>query len=101
MQKILVKRGKTVELPVSLGFNVSQMIFSSRIFEENTLDSTLITVWTVTFKDDGKDGELILTLDESITTGIVQSLGYMDLRNISDDEPVNIFKELLEISFVD
>ncbi len=100
MQQVKVQRGKTVILPVSLGFDVSQDTITSEIRVDKSQSSTLIATWAVAFETDGQDGELILTLDNSITVEISNSVGYMDLKRVAGGEPLPIFNEPLEVLFV-
>lgn len=103
MQPVIVQRGRTVIVGVSLGFDVSGDSFSSQIRVTQSLSSALIATWAVTFATDGKDGELILTLSYTITAGITQSVGYMDLRRVSGGVPLPVFSNpsVLEVSIVD
>ncbi len=100
MQQIIVTRGKTVILPVSLSFNVAQDTITSDIRVDTDQTSPIIASWIVSFLNDGTEGELILTLDVSVTTAITQSLGYMDLKRVSSGEVLNLFDEPLEVIFV-
>lgn len=101
MQPVIVHKGRTVILPVSLGFNVSQDTITSKIRVDSTPTSDLIAEWTVTFETDGTDGELVLILDDAITTEITQVVGYMDLKRVAGGEPLSIFSEPLEVFFED
>lgn len=101
MQPVIVHRGRTVIVPVSLGFNVSQDTITSEIRVEPSSSSDLIATWDVSFATNGADGELILTLDDAITAEIEQSVGYMDLKRVAGGEPLPIFSAPLEVSFVD
>lgn len=88
-------------IPITLGFDVSEDEFSCQIREGKNATSTLIATWDVSFATDGKDGELIATLDDSITSGIAQTIGYMDLKRVSGGEPLNVFDEPLEVLIAD
>lgn len=99
MQQVIVHKGRTNVVQVSLGFDVSQDIFTSEIRVAKNSSSDLIAAWVVTFETDGRDGELILTLDDSVTTLITQSVGYMDLKRVSGGEPLPVFDEPLEVLF--
>lgn len=103
MQQIEVFKNRTNIVPCSLGFNVSGDTFESQIRAEPNPESELIAEWEVTFKEgsDGSDGELILTLDDSITSEITQSIGYMDLKRITGGEPLAVFGEPLQVVFID
>jgi hypothetical protein len=103
MQQILVQKGRTNVISISVGFDVSDDIITSEIRVSPRFESELIAVWDVTFGTDGTDGELVLTLDNSITSNITQRVGYMDLKRISEGEPLPIFTDppALEVSFVD
>jgi hypothetical protein len=99
MQQVVVQKGRTVVIPVSLGFDVSQDIITSEIRVGKTSSSALIATWVVSFATDGTDGELILTLDDAVTTTITTSIGYMDLKRVTGGEPLPIFIEPLEVVF--
>ncbi len=99
MQQVIVHKGRTNVIQVYLGFDVLQDTFTSEIRVAKNSSSDLIAAWVVTFETDGSDGELILTLDDSVTTLITQSVGYMDLKRVSGGEPLPVFDEPLEVSF--
>lgn len=93
---IVVHKGRTNVLTVSLGIDVSGDTITSEI---RTSTGVLIATWTVTFDTDGSDGQLILTLDNSITTAITAPSGIMDLKRISGGEPLPVFDKPLEVEF--
>lgn len=99
MKQIIVHKGRTVILPVSLGYDVSADTITSEIRVDKDRESDLIASWTVTFLTDGIDGELILTLDDSVTSEIENSTGYMDLKRVTAGEPLNVFDDPLEVLF--
>lgn len=101
MKQLRVYKGRTVIIPVSLGFDVSEDVFTSEIRVGKTKDSELIATWEVSFLTDGKDGELILTLDDSVTSTIIKSVGWMDIKRVTGGEPVSIFDEPLEVLLKD
>lgn len=94
--KIIVYKGRTNIVQVSLGFDASGDVITSEI---RTPSGTLIATWTVAFDGDGTDGELVLTLDNSATTGILYTSGLMDLKRMLGTEPVSVFDEALEVEF--
>lgn len=94
--KIIVHKNRTNVLTVSLGVDVSGDTITSEI---RTSGGTLIATWVVTFAGDGTDGELLLTLDNSVTALITHASGYMDLKRITNLEPVAVFDEPLEVEF--
>lgn len=99
MKQIVVHKGRTVVVPVSLGMDVSADTFSSDIREAPNSEAALIASWVVSFDTDGTDGEVILTLDNSVSALITKSVGYMDIKRITGGEPVAIFDEPLEVFF--
>jgi hypothetical protein len=101
MNQITVHKGRTKILPVSLGNDVSADTFTSEIRAEKSRSSDRIATWDVSFASDGTDGELILKLDDSITSSITKSKGYMDIKRISGGEPFDVFDEPLEVLFRD
>lgn len=98
-KQIVVYKGRTTTLNISMGFDVSGDTITSEIREGKDFASTLIAAWTVAFETDGVDGELVLTLDNTITSGIDKTIGYMDLKRVTSGEPVNVFDDPLEVLF--
>lgn len=94
--KIIVHKNRTNVLTVSLGVDVSGDTITSEI---RTSGGALIAAWVVTFEGDGTDGELVLTLDNSVTSTITQTSGLMDIKRISNLEPIPVFDEPLEVEF--
>ncbi len=80
MKQIVVHKGRTNVVQVSIGFDVSQDIITSEIRVDKDQTSELIATWLVSFATDGIDGELILTLDDSVTAIITKSVGFVDLQ---------------------
>lgn len=98
---ITVHKGRTDTIEVQLPYSVETDTITSEIREGKRSDSELIATWTVEFKTDGTDGIVILTLDDAVTAGIEQRVGYMDLKRVSDGEPVPVFDEPLQVLFKD
>lgn len=102
MQPVIVQKGKTVAVGVSLGFNVSADTIISDIRVDEDLSSAIIASWNVTFETDGRDGNLLLTLDSVVTTAIVETIGYMDLKRVAGGPPLPIFvnPSVLLVNFI-
>lgn len=99
MNQIVVHKGRTVIVQVSLGLDVSNDTITSEIRVDKSPDSELIATWNVTHATDGTDGELVLTLDDSVTKLIKKSTGYMDMKRVTGGEPVDVFDDPLEVLF--
>lgn len=99
IKQIVVHKGRTVIVPVSLGYDVSGDVFESEIREEKNRTSDLIVAWDVSYLTDGSDGELILTLDDAVTSTIEKSKGYMDIKRVSGGEPLPVFNGVIEVLF--
>lgn len=97
--KVIVHKGRTNTLKVNLGVNVSADTITSEIRTEPTIESPLVATWVVTKVNNGIDGELILTLDDTVTRDIAVNSGYMDLKRITGGEPIPVFDRPLEVSF--
>ena len=97
--KVIVHKGRTNTITISLGINVSADTITSEIRSEPHSDSPLIATWIVSFATNGADGELILRLDDNETSQIKANSGYMDLKRITGSEPVPVFDRPLEVSF--
>ena len=93
---LVVHKDRTNIVTVSLGFDVSGETITSEIRTES---GVLIATWGVAFDGDGTNGELILTLDNSITSAVTYPSGLMDLKRISNGEPLPIFDMPLEVEF--
>ena len=97
MNEVIVYKGRTNIISVSFGYDISADTFSSEIREQPDSASTLIATWTVTELTDGTDGELVLTLDNTITSAITAKRGYMDIKRTSGSEPLPVFDRPLEV----
>jgi hypothetical protein len=87
---------------VSMEMDVSQDAFSSEIRTEKNSESTLLATWTASFATDGTDGELLLTLDDSDDaqlSEVTRSIGYMDVKRITNGKPMPLFDGFLEVVF--
>lgn len=98
---LIVHKGRTNIVPVSLGMDVSGDTITSEIRAKPVATSELIASWTVSFETDGSDGEIILTLDDSDTVDIAYTRGYMDLKRVTAGEPVPVFDKPLHVEFKD
>lgn len=98
-QHIVVQKGRKAVVFVSLGDDVSKETITSEIRSDRDPFSPLIAMWDVSYKTDGKDGEVVLTLDESITTSISDTVGYMGIKRIKGGKPRPAFAEPLEVQF--
>lgn len=99
MNQLVIFKGRTMVVPVSLGYDASQDTFTSEIRTGKSRSSELIATWDVAFATDGTDGELILTLDDSVTAEITRSTGYMDIKRVTGGEPLPVFDDTLEVLF--
>jgi hypothetical protein len=79
--------------------NVSADTFESEIRSEPNVDSPLLATWVVSFVTNGSDGQLLLVLDDLHTSQIAANTGYMDLKRVSNGEPISVFDRPLEVSF--
>ena len=93
---LVVYKGRTNVITVSLGYDVSADTITSEI---RTAGGTLIVAWTVAFVSDGVDGELKLTLDNSVVSTVEHTTGLMDLKRVSGGEPLPVFEQPLEVEF--
>jgi hypothetical protein len=99
-ESVLVYKNRTNVLRVSLGYDVSADTFESEIREKATVDSTLIATWSASFLTDGTDGELVLTCDNSQLGAVTQKSGYMDIKRISNGEPLALYAPV-KVTFID
>jgi hypothetical protein len=99
MEPIQVHKGRTTVITVSLGYDVSDDVFTSEIRVDKDPTSDLIATWDISFVTDGTDGELRLSLDDSATVEVTKSKGYMDIKRVTSGEPVAVFDDPLEVLF--
>ncbi len=96
---IRVARGRTIILPLSLPYDVSQDTITSQIRKSKNSSSQLIATWQVSFRTDGRDGKVDLVLDNSVTALITADFGYMDLKRVSGGEPFTVFDDPVMVEF--
>lgn len=96
---IIVHKGRTNTLTVSLGIDISADTITSQIRSEPEQDSPLIAEWDIAYATDGTDGELIFTLDDTITAQITAASGWMDIKRVSGGEAIPVFDKPLEVEF--
>lgn len=94
---IVVYKGRTTEVIVNLGFDVSGDTFSSQIRAADEVTSTLIATWSISFVNDGTDGLLLLKLDDAISSTITRTKGFMDIKRITSGEPIPVFDKPLPV----
>lgn len=97
MGQVLVYRKRTTIIGVSLGYDVSQDDFASEIRVDVDPESELLATWTVSFLNDGTDGELLLHLF-SADSDVQKNSGWMDIKRITGGEPVSV-SEPVEVLF--
>lgn len=93
---VIVYKDRTNIVTVSLGIDVSDDTITSEIRTES---GVLIATWTVVFDGDGTDGELILTMDNTVAGAVAYPSGLMDLKRVSTGEPYPVFEKSLEVEF--
>lgn len=96
---LTIYKNRTAVIPLSLGFDVSGDTFSSEVRVAPDVSSEKIAEFVVTFDSDGTDGELILTMDNSVVDLVTRTKGYMDVKRVSNGEPFAVFSEPLEVFF--
>lgn len=101
MDQIIIHRGRTVVVPVSVSYDLTGSTITSDIRKTRKASSDLIASWSVSFKTDGSDGDFLLTIPHDVTTPIVDELGYMDIKRVLDGEPTNIIDTPIQVVFVD
>lgn len=101
MQKVEVERGKTVVVGISIGFNVSLFEFLCEMRESEDPASAIITTWDMSFETDGKDGELLASLDDSITSVLVLGAAWLHLYRVSGSTHLPVFGEPVEVIILD
>lgn len=98
---LTIYRDRTNIVPLHLGYDVSADTFRSQIRVGKSKTSLLIAEFDVTFLTDGTDGELLLTLDDSVAATIVQDKGFTDVKRVSAGEPFQVYDEPIPVRFKD
>lgn len=101
MSDVIVFKNRTNILSVNIGIDVSSETITSQIREGKTSTSPLIATWDVSYLTDGTDGKLVFTLDDSATSLITQKFGYMDVKRVSNGEPLPVFLNPVKVVFRD
>lgn len=97
---IKVRRGRTERVTVYLPYSVAGDEVTSEMRAGLHRGAKLIATWDVVV--DEEDGRKIyLTLDDSDTSGIVETTGYMDLKRVTGGEPVQILENPLLVLISD
>ena len=91
--------GRTNTVSVDLGVDITGNTITSQIRLEPNSSSTLLASWTAAITN-AVLGEFTLTLDDSATTSIAVSGGYMDIKRVVSGEPIPVFDQPLEVVFI-
>jgi hypothetical protein len=97
--QILVHKERTNSVLVDLGLDITGNTITSEIRSEPFSSSALIATWTATVTNAAL-GLLTLTLDNSITSAITASGGFMDIKRVVSGEPIPVFNQPLEVVFI-
>ena len=90
---------RTNTVSVDLGVDITGDTITSEIRSEPKSGSTLLATWTVAVTN-ALLGLFTLTLDDSATTSIAVSGGYMDIKRVVSGEPIPVFDQPLEVVFI-
>ena len=101
MKQTVIHRGRYNIKLVNLNRDISALTpgtdFLAQIRATPDHTSELIAQFTITFEDDGTDGVLRLTLDDSVTDTITHDRGFFDLVRMEGGQPISEFDEALPI----
>lgn len=95
--QLIIHRGRTAIIPVNLSYSVGNDLVTSQIRKTRNVTSDLIAEFEVRKTD---DHNLLLMLDDSVTSLISESFGYMDIKRISNGEPFQVIEDPVEVVFV-
>jgi hypothetical protein len=100
MESVEVVRGRTITLPVTLTTDLTDYEnIRSQIRVERDPESEEIAAWNVATVPEVSVYDLVLRLDNAITTGITQTMGYMDIVGDLDGEPTTLLRTI-KVDFV-
>lgn len=98
-ESITIQTDRTNVVQLGLGFDVSGEVITSQIRAGASLTSGLLATWGVAFATDGTDGELVLTLDNSVLSGITRRYGHMDIKRLVSGEPISVLLSPMRVYF--
>jgi hypothetical protein len=98
---IQVDKDRTNTVLVDFGYDISNDTITSQIRKNRNSASTLIAEWEVSFITDGTDGKLKLVLDNSVTSSIFETHGWMDFKRVTNSEPLSMIKQPIRVIFQD
>jgi hypothetical protein len=96
--KIVVHKARTNAVQVNIGVDITGDTITSQVRTQPDLASPLIMTWVVEVVV-AAVGELVLRVDNTVTAEITANSGYMDLKRMSDGEPIAVFKDPIEVEF--
>lgn len=102
MGDITVYKGRTKILGVKVMEDVSGDVITSQIRAGKNRNTPIIAEWDVQFVTDGRDGDLIFVLDDTVTAGVAHRIGYFDAKRLiggDGGEPVQLISEPLMVVF--
>ena len=94
-----VHKDRTNIVTVDLGFDITGDVITSQIRSEPDVAAPLLATWTVEVTDATK-GLLKLTLDDVLAAQIKATSGFMDIKRMSNGEPLAVFDRPIEVTFV-
>lgn len=98
-RELVLQSNRTNVVAVSLGIDVSEDVLVSEIRAQANPTSELLATWEINYVTDGTDGELLLSLDNSVVGSITQRTAYMDIKRIIGGEPFSVFDSPLFVVF--
>jgi hypothetical protein len=98
---VKISKGRTTTLLVNLNVDLSDddSMPTAQVRADKNPTSALLGTWVVNFVTDGVDGKLVLTMDNSQSTGVTRSNGYMDVKRLVGGEPLSAFDEPIPVVF--
>lgn len=97
---VIVWKHVNNEITVNVGFDLGTNTVKSQIRTKPTRDGVLVADWVVDVVD-AAEGELKLSMTETVSGGITVEKGYMDLVRLVGTEPWPVFDAPLEVSIRD
>ena len=99
-ETIQVWLGRTNEVEIDFGEDVSTSSVSSQIREEPNSQSPLIAQWTSSFKTNGADGVVVLKLQPTDLSSVTEERGYMDIKRVVGGESVVDLDNHIKVIFI-
>lgn len=98
---ITVWKRRSITFEFALAHQIGDDIYTSEIRRGQSVNTPLIATWNVSVKPGGMNKTLIFSMDDSVTSLITVNYGWMDLKRVSNGEPLPVLNYSIPVLFKD